>query len=101
MVGNNPIIRHSIHMVKLRPAVWLTVFALLSACSEKRPAEFLASARLHLANGEAQAAYIDVKNILQLNPDAAEGRYLLGLLLLNDENPRAAEAELRKAQGLG
>ena len=101
MVGNNPILRHPMHMVKLRPAVWLTVFALLSACSEKRPAEFLASARLHLANGEAQAAYIDVKNILQLNPDAAEGRYLLGLLLLNDENPRAAEAELRKAQGLG
>lgn len=69
---------------------------LLTACGEK-PEILLASAKNYLAKKESRAAIIQVKNVLQINPDMPEARFLLGSAMLQSGDFAGAEAELRKA----
>lgn len=57
----------------------------------------LAAARAHLQNSNEKSATIELKNALQIEPELAEARFLLGSILLKQGNPAAAEIELRKA----
>lgn len=77
----------------------LLVLLLLAACGEK-PEAMLASAKDYLAKNDNKAAVIQIKNVLQSNPDSAEARFLLGSALLDGGDPVGAETELRKALDL-
>lgn len=80
-------------------ATAMIVFALLSGCADK-PDALIASAKENLANNDRNAAVIQLKNALQIDPDLAEARFLLGKVLLETGQLSAAEKELRKAADL-
>lgn len=80
-------------------AIALAAALLLSACGDS-PEKLMASARDYLAKNDYSAAAIQIKNVLQQQPDSAEARYLLGLALLNSGDAAGAEIELRKAREL-
>lgn len=88
-------------MTSHRSKIFLTMSALvgpmlLTACGEK-PEVLLASAKNYLAKKESKAAIIQAKNVLQVNPDMPEARFLLGSAMLESGDFAGAEAELRKA----
>lgn len=66
-------------------------------CSNNDPQKALASAKDYLQKNDSKSATIQIKNALQINPELAEARFLLGTLLLKEGNAGAAEIELRKA----
>ena len=74
-----------------------TLLLLLTSCSNNDPEKPLASARDYLQKNDTKSATIQVKNALQINPELAEARYLLGTILLKEGNASGAEIELRKA----
>ena len=79
-------------------AVSILLAVLLAAgCSDNDAQKPLASAKDYLQKNDTKAATIQVKNALQVNPDLAEARFLLGTILLKEGNAAAAEIELRKA----
>jgi putative PEP-CTERM system TPR-repeat lipoprotein len=61
----------------------------------------LAQARQSMERKDRAAALIQVKSVLQGQPDQGEARLLLGRLLLDGGDPVAAEIELRRALELG
>jgi putative PEP-CTERM system TPR-repeat lipoprotein len=69
---------------------------LLGGCGD-RSAQQLDKARALLTEQERPAAIIQIKSILQKNPDLGEARLLLGTALLDAGEPVAAEIELRRA----
>lgn len=58
----------------------------------------MASAKAHLGKKETPAAIIELKGVLQDNPDSGEARLLLGTALLASGDGAGAEVELRRAQ---
>ncbi len=79
-------------------SAWL-VSLLLTACGEK-PEAMLVSAKAYLAKNDNKAAVIQIKNALQVDPNRAEARFLLGTALLDSGDAVGAETELRKALDL-
>ena len=74
----------------------------LAACSRTQSDEALISeARMYQQKGDDASAQIQLKNVLQKNPDNVEARYLLGLIAIETGDPKSAEKELRKALSLG
>jgi putative PEP-CTERM system TPR-repeat lipoprotein len=73
----------------------------LQACGGESEEQLMASAKAFLDNGDAKAAVIQLKNVLQERPDSPEARYLLGKALLVSRDGVAASVELRKAGQLG
>lgn len=69
----------------------------LAACSPTSAPSLLASGKQHLAQREYKAAALQFKSALQLDPTITEGRYLLGMALLNSGDPGGAAIELSKA----
>ena len=57
----------------------------------------LQSAKEYLQKNDSKSALIQLKNVLQKNPDLGEARFLLGSLFLQNGNPTGAEIEFRKA----
>src|SRR5688572_12653764 len=86
------------------PHTWVsavvTATVLLIGCSQNTPETLLASAKVYLANADNKAALIQLKNVLQKDPNVAEARFLLGKALLDSGDPVSAEKELRKAREL-
>jgi cellulose synthase operon protein C len=74
--------------------------ALLLACTAQTPEALIASGNAHLAKGELRTATIQFKAALQLDPNSAEARHLLGTTLLAEGDPGAAVTELTKAVDL-
>ena len=72
----------------------------LVACGGDDPQKMLTSAKEYLEKKDNAAALIQIKNALQAQPESGEGRYLLGVALLNTGNAAGAEIELDKAQRL-
>ncbi len=69
-----------------------------TGCSKgQNTEELLASARAFAEKKEDAAAMIQVKALLQQDPQSGPGRLLLGKLLLNGGDPTAAIVELNKA----
>jgi putative PEP-CTERM system TPR-repeat lipoprotein len=74
----------------------------LSGCSMDKSADgYVADARAYQRKGDISAAIIQVRNAINLNPDNAKARYLLGVLFNESGAPDSAEKEFRKALGLG
>src|SRR5215467_4399521 len=72
----------------------------LAGCGKDDPVALTASAKSYLAKNEYEAAVIQLKSALQVAPDNAEARFLLGKTFLDSGRPVAAETELRKALDL-
>ena len=78
-----------------------TVALLALGCVNDTPDQLVASARVYLAQGNHNAAMIQVRNALQQRPEDGALRLLLGHILLESRDPVAAERELRKALQYG
>ena len=79
----------------------LLVFGLMSGCGLAMDNEDrLERAQDAYEDGDFQAAAIDVKNVLQDEPDNAEARVLLGRASLRANDPESAEKEFRRALDL-
>ena len=75
----------------------IIVLLLSTACTENSPEQQIRSAADYLEKNDPKSATIQLKNALQKNPNLAEARFLLGMILLGDGNGSAAEIEFRKA----
>src|SRR5450830_1543025 len=75
---------------------------LLTACHGTQSSDsLLADAQQYRQKGEARAAIIQLKNLLQQEPDNAAARLLLGSIYIDTGEALSAEKELRKAKSLG
>lgn len=83
-----------------RPIASLVLCVALAACSAE-PDELLSRAQRSLDAGDFRAASIDLKSLLQKDPNNAEGRFALGVTSLEAGDPQAAVRELELARGLG
>ncbi|WP_341678313.1 XrtA/PEP-CTERM system TPR-repeat protein PrsT [Niveibacterium sp. SC-1] len=73
---------------------------MLMACGEDAT-KMLASARDYRAKGDYNAATIQLKNVLQKDPQNAEARFMFGMILQDSGDLVGAERELRKAYDAG
>lgn len=74
---------------------------LLAACGNPSEAEQIASAQQSMDKKDLPAAIIQLKGVLQKQPDSERARLLLGRALLDSGDPSAGLVELTKAQELG
>ncbi len=74
----------------------MVLAASLIACGDSRDQSF-ASAKSDVAAGNSTSAIIRLRSLLQSDPNFAEGRLLLGQVLLETGEAAAAEQELRRA----
>jgi putative PEP-CTERM system TPR-repeat lipoprotein len=89
-------------LTRLIPALLLAgIIALLPIQGMALMDEDYAKAREYKAEGETNSAIITLKNLLQKQPDHAEGRYLLGKLLFEKGQFEQAAKELKRALDLG
>jgi len=75
--------------------------ALATGCNRDDPSKFIDSGRSYLEKKDYKSAVIELKNAIQAAPEDGEPRYLLALALLETNEARDAEIELRKAADLG
>lgn len=75
--------------------VWLT------ACGGGTPDKLLASAQARIEKADLEAARLELKTLLQAQPQSAQGRFLLGTVQQDLGDAASAEAELRRALELG
>ena len=68
----------------------------LAGCG-KSDADLLGSAKAYLERGDAKAATIQLKNILQKSPNSGEARFLLGKAMVETGDMAGAEVELKRA----
>lgn len=73
------------------------MLAVLGACGGKDEAALMASAKQYLEKQDTKAAVIELKNLLEKNPQSGEARFLLGQALLESGDPAGAEVELKRA----
>jgi putative PEP-CTERM system TPR-repeat lipoprotein len=75
------------------------LLALVAACSGggPNPAALFEAAQRHQGKGEHAAAIIELRNLLAIEPQNVEARRLLALSYSENDEPGAAEDELRKA----
>ncbi len=80
----------------------LPLLLALGACSRPLPADdLIADARRYRDQGDAKAAIIQLKNVVQQQPEHALARLMLGQTYLDTGDMASAEKELRRARGLG
>jgi cellulose synthase operon protein C len=84
----------------LAPVLLAVAAATLVACSVDSPDKLIVSAKEALGKGDAKAAVIHMKTVLQESPSNGEARFLLGKALLASGDAPAATLELRKALDL-
>ena len=75
--------------------------AMLSGCGQGDPAKLMASAKDYIAKNDYNASIIQLKNVLQNQPENGEARYLLGVSLAGTGDLASAEKEFRRALQYG
>ena len=89
-------------MKAIRTALALALAASICACGGREdPAALMASAKQYMQRRDFSASMIQLKNLLQISPDDAAARYLLGVALLEQGDAVSAQIELDKAVKLG
>lgn len=86
--------------MKTRYFAPILLAAALAACSQRSEQDLLTAAQKHLEQKDANGAVIELKNLLQQNPDSMQGRLWLGKALLEGGDMAGAEIELRRALDL-
>jgi putative PEP-CTERM system TPR-repeat lipoprotein len=84
----------------VKPVLVLAVAAVLAGCSPK-PEELLARATASLEKNDVRSALIDLKALVQKDPQNAKARALLGEAYVLTGDVIAADIELKKAKDLG
>ena len=80
----------------------LSLTACLSGCAEqKTPEQLLAHAQQLATEKKYRVALIELKSLLQENPNNVEARWLLGTFYLELEDGKSAAKEFRRARDLG
>ena len=69
----------------------------LTGCGSGSDADLIASAKTLMAKKDNEAAKLQLKTLLQNNPQSAEARFLLGQVLHDTGDMAGAEAEFRRA----
>lgn len=87
--------------IRLLPALVFGLWLVASCSAERSETELLASARGAYGTAEYPAVIIELKNLLQTNPNNREARILLGQTYLALNNPISAEKEFVSAGRLG
>lgn len=87
-----------VHAAALALAV-LTLAAVMG-CSPDDPQSLIAKAQEYRQKSSFRAAIIELKNVIQKNPNHAEARYLLGISHNDIGDFRSGEQELRRALAL-
>jgi putative PEP-CTERM system TPR-repeat lipoprotein len=87
--------------MKTRQFALILLVAALAGCNQRSEQDLLAAAQQRMEQKDAAGAVIELKNLLQKNPDNAQGRQLLGKALLDAGDVAGAEIELRRAWELG
>lgn len=82
-------------------AVALVVCASIAGCSQKSVDDHLLAARQYIDANNQNAAILEYKNAIQLDPKAPAPRYELGKLYLDNNDFDGAEKELNRALELG
>ncbi|RLA40409.1 MAG: hypothetical protein DRR42_25910, partial [Gammaproteobacteria bacterium] len=86
----------------LRIVTLIVVILVVPACADRRSTvERLEDALLSYSQGQHQRAKIELKNVLQSNPENADARLLLGRIYLDSGDPDSAVKELEFAQKFG
>ena len=78
----------------------LALTILIVGCAPKGEALY-ARAEKSLGKGDVRAAIIDLKALIQTEPQNGKARALLGIAMLANGDPSGAEIELQKAADLG
>lgn len=73
------------------------LLALLVGCGQQTADEHIAQAQTYLAAGDADAALIELKNAVKIDPKSAEARFQLGQLYIQQQQFESAEKELNRA----
>ena len=82
--------------------ILFTGTGLLFGCSaDVTDDQYLVNAQKYIDSGKMKAALIEMKNLLQNNPDNPQGRLLMGRLQFEMGNMAASEKALNKARELG
>ena len=81
----------------LRPVVLAACVAVLAACGgpEARKAEALEAGQKFLAEGNLDKARIEMRNVLQIDPNDAEARFMSGVIAERLDNMRQAAGHYR------
>ena len=90
--------------VRYGKSLLLTVLLMtVLSCSDLSVDEnaLMTAARTYLENNEIGAAAIELRNVLQQNPDNAEARFLLARVSLDVGDFETAEKEYRRARAAG
>ncbi len=87
--------------MKTRQFALILLVAALAGCNQRSEQDLLAAAQKRMEQKDAAGATIELKNLLQKNPDNPQGRQLLGKALLEAGDVAGAEIELRRAWELG
>ena len=85
---------------KLPCAFSAALIVALAGCAPKGEALY-ARAEAAIEKGDVRAAVIDLKTLLQSEPQNAKARAMLSLALLQSGDTSGGEIELRKARDLG
>lgn len=80
-----------------RQALAAALLLVLAACNTETPQSLIASGQEYAAKKDHKAAAIQFKTALQLDPQSAQARFLLGQELLLSGDPISAALELSKA----
>lgn len=88
---------------RVRIALGLLAALALAACGDDGQTlqEHLDRAREYRNDGDMRAAVIELKNVLQIDPDHAEGRWLLARTYVALGDGASAQKELQRARDLG
>jgi putative PEP-CTERM system TPR-repeat lipoprotein len=80
------------------PLLRILLLLLVAGCSRHQDeANLMKEARTYAARGEAKAAVIQLKNVLQQTPSHGQARLMLGALYLDIGDVQSADKELRRA----
>lgn len=80
------------------PLLRILLLLLVAGCSRHQDeANLMKEAHTYAARGEAKAAVIQLKNVLQQTPSHGQARLMLGALYLDIGDVQSAEKELRRA----
>lgn len=85
----------------MKKTLLVITLGLLISCSQKSSEEHLAAAKQYIEQNNIEAAVVELKNAVQLDPKSANARFELGKVYLAQKDFEGAEKELNRAMEYG
>jgi putative PEP-CTERM system TPR-repeat lipoprotein len=79
---------------------WFLIGVTLQGCSDSS-SDRIARAQDYADSRDFRAAVLELKSLLQVEPDSAQARWLLATVYIDVEDGASAEKELRRSRALG